>query len=257
MINVPIASVGGTSAPAITKRGPGLVAIESTSNSFTGALGVQSGPLAIDGNWVGGSVAVGTGAFNASLGGTGTINSTVIISTNGELHPGLYGTVATFIGTGGFAGGSVSGSNATIEGPGTLHTHALTLMNGSKLWFNLDIDPLPSGSGNDFVDINGNLNLIGTSVLNLIEGQDFDPNGIYPLMHFSGSLLGGGSISLAPNFAADTGMGVAIVTDNQLGGQDVILEPLGLIVPEPASAMLLIGTPLLLMRRRRTVIDHA
>jgi autotransporter-associated beta strand protein len=257
VINVPIGSVAGPVGPSITKRGPGLVAIESSNNTFSGAMGVESGPIAIDGNWVGGSVAVGTGAFAASLGGTGTINSSVIISTNGELHPGVYGTVATFVGTGGFAGGNVSGSNATIEGAGALHTNALTLMNGSKLWFNLDIDPLPSGSGNDFVDINGNLTLLGTSVLNLIEGPDFDPNGIYPLMHFSGSFLGGGSISLASNFAADTGMGVAIVADNQLGGQDVILEPLGLLVPEPVSAMVFIGAPLLLMRRRRTVIDHA
>lgn len=251
------ASIAGAGNDPLTKRGQGLVALESNNNSYTGPLVIDSGPLAVDGNWAG-DISVGVGAQSASLGGTGTIHSgvagplarvsaspfasvgsTVTIGPNGELHPGPYGAVGTF-----------ADNPTTIEGPGTLTVDNLVLEPGSKTYVDIAA-PGPAGSpGNDLVIVNGDLTLGGT--LELIEGTGFDPNGTYILMHYTGSVSG--TLTLDPSFNGpvdDNPMdNVNMVVYVDPVNQNVLLGPLG-VAPEPGTLGLIAFGMLPMIRRRR------
>src|SRR5205085_103344 len=89
VMNAPINGGGGT----LTKRGAGLVEINNTQNTFKGPVVVESGPMAVNGNFSPASVTVKSGA---TLAGTGSINSSVTVENDAHLSPGLIGPTPTF-----------------------------------------------------------------------------------------------------------------------------------------------------------------
>ena len=238
--------IKGLNNPSIIKNGPGLVAFNSVVNTFTGPTEVQSGPMAINGTW-NGPITVDPGA---ALGGTGNVATSVNFidsPTNPAFFkPGLLGNVAN---------GPTSDSNTTIEGPGTLHTGAITFGSTTHLVYDLNTPGVAGGADNDLLVVNGDLTLNG--ILDINGGQDF-AGGIYTLMTYTGNLIANGTypsgllalgnvdlesfpnafVFNVPNMSSSDGLGA--------GGTIYIA------VPEPASAALLFGlSSLFIVRRNR------
>jgi hypothetical protein len=230
-INAPITGAGGSS---ILKRGAGLVAINSLANTFAGSMEVQSGPLAVNGILNSATVTVDAGA---TLGGTGSINAAggIHFSNGAFLKPGLLGNIQTF-----------ASDPPTIEGPGTLHTGAVSFSSTTHLVYDLNTAGVAGGTDNDLLVVNGDLTLGGILDVNI--GDDFSP-GSYTLMTYTGALTDNG-LTIG-NFDFDDFPGAQILVISNFGSGGSVELAVPALAPEPATIGVITCAGIALMSRRR------
>ena len=150
----------GTGTLALTKSGTGTLILTGTS-TYSGLTDVQGGLLSVRGTLSNSAVQVESGA---TLGGTGTINGAVTVSSGGILSPGN-------------------------SGAGTLTVGSLVLNSGSVSNFELGPAGVVGGGVNDLVAVTGNLTLAGT--LNITDLGGFG-TGVYRLFNYGGTLTNNG-----------------------------------------------------------------
>jgi len=153
-----------TGAAGVTKGGAGTLTLTGT-NLYSGATQVNAGVLNVDGDQSAATGATSV-ASGATLGGHGTIGGDVNIGDGGTLAPASSGYVGTL----------------TIKGN-------LNLSAGSVL--NYDSGPVPGGTGDDLINVKGNLRLDGTLNVNVIGGGDLGP-GVHRLINYDGTLADNG-----------------------------------------------------------------
>ncbi len=168
-----------------------------------------------------------------NLSGSATSNGAVVVNAGATL------------GGSGFITGAVTCLDGTLSpgnSPGTLTLGSTTFTAGSQLLFDLDTPNVIGGGINDLTEVNGNLLLAGTLVINPLAGFGA---GTYRLFDYTGSLTSQGlSITgISGDFFA--------VLDSSVPGQ-VNLNVAA--VPEPSTVVLLglgaVGVVLGTRRRR-------
>lgn len=223
---------GLTSKVAVTKTGTGTITL-SGANTYTGATTVNGGTLLINGSTAAGSAV--TVNNTGTLGGTGTVSGTVDVKSGGTLSPGTS--------------------------PGTLHTGALTLENGSA--FAVD---LTAALGNDLVVapsvtlgavvLGPGLSLNISGILSI--GQQFfivnntgasAVSGVFA----QGATITSGGYTLTIDYLANFDTSLAV------GGNDIMLEVT--VVPEMetwlSGALTFAGLGLMQRRRVARVFKRA
>jgi autotransporter-associated beta strand protein len=221
----------------VIKMGTGTQTFSGTNNFFTGAttnntgaLNINGGKMLIgdpafvsagpstalltttDGSAVAGAVNVGNGATVGALGGNGTINGPVVVTSTGVLAPAMTAT---------------SFNTLTLSfNPLLTVTNALTINAGGSLNYNFGAP----GTG-DLVNLTGTGNLVigaGTDILNVNQLSGFGI-GLYPLITVSGGGTFTDNASFTvngkPNFnyvvykpgqAIDPSLGGGVAPANQL-----------------------------------------
>jgi autotransporter-associated beta strand protein len=149
--------------------GKGTLTLAGDSPSYTGNIALYNGTLVLDSS-IGGSI---TSQSGTSVAGAGVANGLVDIS--GTLYPGSSGGAGAFHALGG-----------------------LTLESGASVTYDLSSS---ATSGNDSIQVTGDLNLNGNNVnINLIGGGLAD--GTYTLATYTGNLNGSfGSVATIVNTA--------------------------------------------------------
>jgi fibronectin-binding autotransporter adhesin len=181
---------------------------------------------------------------------TNTYAGTTTIQEGALLVAGSLTGSAIVVNAGGVLGGAGTVGTVTVfdngivapgEGVGTLTTGVLNLNPASKLSFELGVTGVVGGASNDLLQVGGLLSLDGT--LQVIPQLGFS-EGIYPLITYTGQIsnnlleLESGFLALYPGSFVDA---------ETAGTVNLV------VVPEPASAALLLGGLALLgaVRRRR------
>ena len=251
-------AASSSGAPStVTIDGQGTVVLAGTNNSYANDTAVSSGTLRIASGGSltsNGNVGVSTGAslmVDGTLGGTGQLNLQGILGGVGVVQRSF-----------------AVGAGATInpgEGAGTLTTVSETWSSGGALQFNLADATGSRGSGWNFLQINGALNLTATigdafhinlSTLGQDEmaglAQDFDPTKDYSWEIASATNgISGFSVddfSLNESAFANSYNGIFSVSQQ---GDDLFLDYTA-AVPEPSTyALLLVGLGTFVFMRRR------
>ena len=147
---------------ALDVPGPGALTLGGT-NTFTGATTVNNGgALFVNGTHSGGDAY--TIASGGTLGGIGTISGTNTVNVSGVIAPGALATNALNIGT-------LTLPSLSTAGGGTFN---FVLSNSAT-------------SGNDLIQVNGNLTLNGQSTVSIYKTSVLS-NGNYPLFKYTGAL---------------------------------------------------------------------
>lgn len=157
-------------AMKLVKAGPARLIISNT-NDYTGATVVGGGTLFVNGALNSSPVTVerrGTPDGPSQFGGGGRLGNGLVVQ---------------------------AGCILTV-GPGTNSAGTLVVTNGVTLLgtlnqFDLSNDPTGSAQTNDIVQVDGNLALSGTNVIQINQLNGFLGGGIYPLFKYTGALLGG------------------------------------------------------------------
>ena len=161
------------------KVGTGTQTFAGTLNNWTGPTNINGGTLLI-GSGTGttstaallgtGVVNVGNGALTGALGGNGSINGNVTVTSTGHLAPAMSSSTFNTL---------------------TLNNADLTINAGGTLDYNFGTPGSPVGSpgSGDLVNLTGTGNLslaAGTDVLNVSQLTGFGI-GLYPLITVTGS----------------------------------------------------------------------
>lgn len=247
---------GGSAAGTITKTGSGRVVFGGSNKTYLSHTLVSSGTLEIatgtmltgNGNMTlaTGSELIANGTLNGSgslvlngglLGGSGNINRAFTLDTGDILSPG--------------------------NSPGMLSTHGQAWAGGGQIRFEINDASGIEGENWDYVDIEGALDLVATSVnkfwiklasLNLSNepglAEGFDPNGIHAWKFATASsgITGFGS----NDFQFDTSEFSNPINGTfsvSVAGNDLMLNYIP--VPEPGTSVLLLAGVSILSRRRR------
>lgn len=217
--NIARDSASSGSGDTLTVTGAGIVALAGSANSYSGATTVSSGTLLVNGVLTsgGGDVTVQSGA---TLGGSGTVNRNVVISSGATFSPG-----------------DIDGSGASMAGTFTVVGNFTA---GSSAIFDFDL-----GSSSDTVSVTGNLTLGGTLNVNALSGFTA---GRYTLFSYTGSLLSAeDALSLG---SLPTGYTYAL--DYSVANQVALIVTSA--IPEPATWALIFGCLALVVAvlRRKT-----
>ena len=166
-------------AASVIKVGTGTQTFAGTLNNWTGPTNINGGTLLI-GSGTGttstaallgtGVVNVGNGALTGALGGNGSINGNVTVTSTGHLAPAMSSSTFNTL---------------------TLNNADLTINAGGALDYNFGTPGSPVGSpgSGDLVNLTGTGNLslaAGTDVLNVSQLTGFGI-GLYPLITVTGS----------------------------------------------------------------------
>jgi fibronectin-binding autotransporter adhesin len=209
---------GDGAASALIKRGAGTMQLSNAANAYTGATTVEAGTLLLAGSISGSDVTV---RDTASLGGTGTAKS-IFINPGGSFSPSDVLTPGSGLGT------FTLGSDAALFGTATFDI--------KKTGSTLSSDLLSSGTQ---IVYGGILNVVASGNalasgdrFNLFDAPELG-NGIFDTVNLPGFS--------DPNLQWDT---TGLTVDGTI-----------LVVPEPGSALLLLGGlgALVGCRRRRAV----
>ncbi|HHY84401.1 MAG TPA: hypothetical protein GYA07_02515 [Verrucomicrobia bacterium] len=150
----------------LTKAGPARLTINNT-NHYTGGTVVAGGSLFVNGSLSASPVTVerrGTPEGPSVLGGSGVLGQGLTVQA-----------------------GCVVVVGAGPQSPGVLTvSNHLTLL-GAINRFDLSNDP---ASGNDCIDVAGNVVLSGTNIIEIHKLDGFLGDGVYPLITYSGTLSG-------------------------------------------------------------------
>ncbi len=158
----------GNGTVALTKTGTGTLVLSGT-NTYTGSTTVSAGALEVTGPLATTALTVESGA---ALQGNGAIAGSVTVDDGATLEPL-----------------SLSG------GPGTLTVGSLTLNAGSTISYQLGTANVIGGATNDLTTINGNLVLNG-GTLDVTNAGSFGGSGVYEILGYTGTLSGGGQLSI-------------------------------------------------------------
>jgi fibronectin-binding autotransporter adhesin len=174
----------------LTKSSGGRLLVTGVANTHTGTVTVAGGALLANGSL--GSTGALTVAAGATLGGTGTINRSVVLSNGARLEPG-----------GVDAGGSSTAAN-------TFSTNALTVNSGAVLNFQLGSSPA------DYVTANGTLSFATSAPNVVLNVSGASADGVYPLFRYTGT---------APTLTNVAVLGTSgqLLTRNVSGVNEVIL----------------------------------
>jgi autotransporter-associated beta strand protein len=165
-------STGGELAGTmkLAKAGAGRLTLTGT-NTYSGPTLVGEGLLLVNGSLPNSPMTVRGGVWlDGRLGGSGVIGSTVRFEEGAGFSPGPIGN----------------------DSPGTLNiANTVTLAGRTRSNFDLSDDPAAIAKTNDLVQINGNLDIIGTNtfVFSLLNGT-VPPGSVYPLVNYTGTLTG-------------------------------------------------------------------
>jgi autotransporter-associated beta strand protein len=163
---------GQSKIVALSVPGPGALTLGS-SNSYAGATTVNNGgALYVNGTHTGGGdYNIGSLGSGGTLGGVGAISGTNTVNLFGgaTIAPGALAANANNIGT-------LTLPSLSTSGSGT---------------FNFVLSNSPT-SGNDLIQVNGNLTLNGQSIVSIYKTSVLS-NGNYPLFKYTGSLTYSGS----------------------------------------------------------------
>jgi fibronectin-binding autotransporter adhesin len=156
-------TISGTGG--VSQDGGGTTTL-TASNSYTGPTTLNAGTLLINGDQ---SAATGATMVNAgTLGGAGTIGGDVSVAGGATLAPGAAPGIA-----------------------GTLNINgSLALASGARLDYGFGQANTVGGTQNDLIRVAGDVTLGGTINVTQTAGGSFGP-GIYRVISYSGSLLGG------------------------------------------------------------------
>jgi autotransporter-associated beta strand protein len=162
---------GPSKSIALTVQGPGTLVLGG-ANTYAGATTVNYGTLLVGGSHSGGDVYnIGSLGSGGTLGGVGAISGTNAVNL--------------------FSGATVApgATAANANNVGTLTLPSLSTAGGGT--FNYVLSNSPT-SGNDLIQINGNLTLNGQSTVSIYKTSVLS-NGNYPLFKYTGSLTYSGS----------------------------------------------------------------
>jgi autotransporter-associated beta strand protein len=175
----------------LVKAGGGGLTLSGT-NTYTGQTLVWEGALVLVGGLTSSPLSVRGGVWlDGALCGNGWAGQGATIFRGASISPG-------------------AGSNQ----PGTLTiSNSLTLADGSFCRFDLSDDPTGISRSNDLVVVRGNLLVSGTNHLVITRmNTNLPPGGVYPLIQYSGSFIGGLS-----NFDIQGLSGVPVELTNPAG----------------------------------------
>jgi len=160
-------SLGGTMS--LTKSGGGKLTLNNT-NPFTGGTLICESTVIVNGSLPNSPVIVRGGVWlDGRIGGNGTVGAGVTAAPGSGLSPG-------------------QGTNS----PGTLTISNVLALTGSTVNdFDLSDDATGTTKTNDRVNVVGNLTLQGTNRLTIHKLNATLPAGTYPLIVYSGTLIGG------------------------------------------------------------------
>lgn len=207
------------------------------TNTFAGAIGQAGGVTSVVKNGVGQWVLTNASGYT----GATTINAG-LLTVNGDISGS-----ATTVNLGGTLGGIGSVGAVTVlggtvapgAGVGTLTTGAFSITEGSFLAFELSTPDIQGSGINDFIAVSGSLALDGT-----LQITELSPlvSGEYPLFSYTTGLVDGGLALEAAFLSAHPGSYIDTSTE---------FEVSLVVVPEPSTAVLLLGGLGVLTRRRR------
>lgn len=205
-------------ASALIKTGNGTLLLSGAS-TFTGATAVNAGALLVNGS-LSGTASV---TASATLGGNGSITTpgAITIATGGKLAPGA------------------SAGTLTLEAIGGLDISAAAADTGAFVF------ELAAPGASDLLVLNGGTLSIGTGLLEFSDFAFTDIGGFsatsYTLFDTDFAITG----SLGANVSGFVG-GQPMELQISPDGTDIVLT-----VPEPGSAVLLLGGLVMLAGRRR------
>jgi autotransporter-associated beta strand protein len=173
---------GSISGPGgLVKAGQGRLTI-NTANTFSGGTTVSGGAMFVNGALDGSPVIVerrGTPEGPSQFGGGGRLGQGLKV---------LNGCIL-IVGPDINAAGALTISNQLVELGGVLNR------------FDLSNDPTGPGGVNDRIDVVGDVSLSGTNVIEINQLDGFLGGGVYPLIRYTGTLLGGlTNLALAGSF---------------------------------------------------------
>ncbi|MEK0447998.1 MAG: hypothetical protein RL088_266 [Verrucomicrobiota bacterium] len=218
--------VNGTNPLSLTKVGTGTQTLTG-SNTYTGATTVNDGSLIVNGSISGSATTVNAG----TLGGNGTVGALTL------------------------AGGNLAPGNSA----GILNANGNTSLNGGT--FTAEINGPTAGTGYDQLNVTGTVNFGGTVQLSLSLGFDPSDDGSQTFTLVANNDIDAISfVDSNSRFA----IGANLLEEGEsffIGAQDFAISYIGgsdandvvlTAIPEPASAVLLLGGLAALgMRRRR------
>ncbi|MCC6126807.1 MAG: autotransporter-associated beta strand repeat-containing protein [Pirellulales bacterium] len=201
-----IQQAAGASAWNLVKRDAGKW-ILAGANTYTGTTTISGGTLVLDSTGsiaASSSINVQSGTFDVSaVAGGFILGGTQTLKGGGAVTGAVTTTSGSILAPGASAG------TITLNGP-------LSLVDGTVLQYELSNN---IASGNDRIQLNGNLTLSGSSTLAVTMLNGALGTGSYRLIDYTGTLTGNaGNFALSGLASGSTRQSFSLLTGNDVGG---------------------------------------